>query len=67
MEFLTMKKSVLRKKLQSIGSNQIDPATTNPDFTKKPRKSKGVAGKGGKTTNSHISEKKTQKGGAENA
>lgn len=62
-----MKKKVYRqRKLQTIGSNHIDDATTNPDFSKKPRKSKGVAGKGGKTTNSKITEKK-MKGGAENA
>lgn len=64
-----MKKKVYRqRKMQTIGSNYIDPATTNPDFSKKPRKPKGVAGKGGKTTNSRISEKKAQnKEVAENA
>lgn len=47
-----MKKSVLRKKLQSIGGSYVDPATTTPAFEKKTKKrSKGVAGKGGKTTN----------------
>lgn len=62
-----MKKKVYRqRKMQTIRSNHIDPATTNPDFSKKPIRSKGVAGKGGKTTNSRITEKKT-KGGAENA
>ena len=60
-----MKKKVYRqRKMQAIGSNYIDPATTNPDFSKKPRKSKGVAGKGGKTKNASIPMKK---GGAENA
>lgn len=58
-----MKKKVYRKrKMQTIGSNYIDPATTNPDFSKKPRKrSKGVAGKGGKSTNATITEKMFQK------
>ncbi len=58
-----MKKKVYRKrKMQTIGSNAIDPATTNADFSKKTKKrSKGVAGKGGKTTNSTITEKMFQK------
>ena len=58
-----MKKKVYRqRKMQTIGSNYIDPATTYPDFGKKTRKrSKGVAGKGGKTTNSVITEKMFQK------
>ena len=60
-----MKKKVYRqRKMQTIGSNQVDPATTNPDFSKKTRKPKGVAGKGGKTLNASIPQKK---GGAENA
>ena len=48
-----MKKKVYRqRKMQTIGSNQIDPATTTPAFSKSPKKrTKGVAGKGGKTTN----------------
>lgn len=48
-----MKKKVYRKrKMQTIGSNAIDGATSAPVFEKKPRKrTKGVAGKGGKTTN----------------
>ena len=48
-----MKKKVLRqRRMQTIGSNYIDPATTTPSFEKKTSKrSKGVAGKGGKTTN----------------
>ena len=51
-----MKKKVYRqRKMQTIGSNQIDPATTTPAFEKKTRKrNKGVAGKGGKTTNGGI-------------
>lgn len=49
-----MKKKVYRKrKMQTIGSNSIDPATSSPAWGKKPNKrTKGVAGKGGKTTNS---------------
>ena len=48
-----MKKKVYRqRKMQTIGSNQIDAATTSPAFEKKTKKrTKGVAGKGGKTTN----------------
>lgn len=58
-----MKKKVYRKrKMQIIGSNYVDPATTDADFGKKTRKrSKGVAGKGGKTTNSTITDKMFQK------
>ena len=48
-----MKKKVYRqRKMQTIGSNHIDAATTSPAFEKKTKKrTKGVAGKGGKTTN----------------
>lgn len=48
-----MKKKVFRqRKMQTIGSNQIDGATTTPSFEKKTKKrSKGVSGKSGKTTN----------------
>lgn len=48
-----MKKKVYRqRKMQRAGSNQIDSATTSPAFPKTPKKrTKGVAGKGGKTTN----------------
>lgn len=58
-----MKKKVYcKRKMQTIGSNYVEPATTDADFGKKTRKrSKGVAGKGGKTTNSTITEKMFQK------
>lgn len=48
-----MKKKVYRqRKMQSLGGNFVDPATTTPAFPKTPKKrTKGVAGKGGKTTN----------------
>lgn len=48
-----MKKKVYRqRKMQRVGSNQIDAATTSPAFPKSPKKrTKGVAGKVGKTTN----------------
>lgn len=48
-----MKKKVYRKrKMQTIGSNYIDGATSAPSFPKSPKKrTRGVAGKGGKTTN----------------
>jgi hypothetical protein len=48
-----MKKKVYRqRKMQRIGSNTLDGATTAPSFPKSPKKrTKGVAGKGGKTTN----------------
>ena len=48
-----MKKKVYRqRKMQTIGSNYIDGATSSPVFGKKPNKRyKGVAGKGGKTKN----------------
>lgn len=51
-----MKKKVYRqRKMQRIGSNQIDGATTTPAIPKTPKKrTRGVAGKGGKTTNGGI-------------
>lgn len=41
-----------KRKMQTIGSNYIDAATSSPYWGKSPFKHyKGVAGKGGKTTN----------------
>ncbi len=41
-----------KRKMQTIGRNSIDPATSSPYWGKKLNKRyKGVAGKGGKTTN----------------
>lgn len=41
-----------KRKMQTIGRNSIDPATSSPCWGKSPYKRyKGVAGKGGKTTN----------------
>lgn len=42
-----------KRKMQTIGRNSIDPAISSPYWGKSPYKRyKGVAGKGGKTTNS---------------
>ena len=47
-----MKKKVLRQRKAQRAGNYVDAATTTPAFPKTPKKrTKGVAGKGGKTTN----------------
>lgn len=44
-----------KRKMQTTGSNYIDSATSSPSWGKSPYKRyKGVAGKGGKTTNGGI-------------
>lgn len=46
------------KKFKKIGSNSIDPATTGRHWGKRPHKRyKDCARKGGKTTNSVITDK----------
>ena len=46
-----------KRKMQTIGRNSIDPATSSPVWGNSPYKRyKGVAGKGGCTTNALIPE-----------
>ena len=52
-----------KHKFKTIGSNAIDTAST----TGKTWGFNPVSGKGGKTTNSRITEKTSKNGGAENA
>jgi hypothetical protein len=51
MELIMKKKVYRQRKMQRIG-NYTDGATSAPSFPKSPKKrTRGVAGKGGKTTN----------------